>query len=211
MEIFGRNIWDQAMTYCHYNLHDTSLFNDLFIRLENNNNDIKNISFANYCENHKINLLAAAPLSMGLLTHQEPPIWHPASTSLQKACKVAAAICLKYDNVDLSTLALVFAISNPQISCTILGMKNIEQIKMAQVLSNRVNNIKLQDNPSHDEILKLIFTYNEWNAFSEINDTVNGPFAELWKNGDYKWDGIKEVDSFWQKVQSVEIEKWQNR
>ena len=51
-------------------------------------------SFAEYCHTNSIALLAAAPLSMGLLTQNKNlPNWHPASKELRNACRKAVDIC----------------------------------------------------------------------------------------------------------------------
>ena len=46
-------------------------------------------------------IIAAAPLSMGLLTRNGPPDWHPATRAIKDACKEAACICDAH-NVDIA-------------------------------------------------------------------------------------------------------------
>lgn len=249
MEIYKRNIWDQSLTYGHFNLHNTRLFDYCFINQNQNNIDtatrnnqsnndddyVKDndaaaadddyqrqqmriqegqnntdneqkiesfVSFGQYCMDIlQMNVIAAAPLSMGLLvpTNQSMniPSWHPASIELKVACYNASqlfenelsssvsfsssnhdsinneddnatsssnAISSSNNNVnhnkntsttnsdeinnndneqqlDLSSLAILFAISHPNIPCTIIGMKNIEQIKTVQRLVYRMKDI----------------------------------------------------------------------
>jgi aryl-alcohol dehydrogenase-like predicted oxidoreductase len=57
----------------------------------------------------QVGIISASPLSMGLLTHQGPPDWHPAPPELKEAAAAAAACC-KDQGVDLSKLALQFAV-----------------------------------------------------------------------------------------------------
>jgi L-galactose dehydrogenase len=54
-------------------------------------------------------IISASPLSMGLLTQQGPPEWHPAPPELKEAAATAAACC-KDQGVDLAKLALQFAV-----------------------------------------------------------------------------------------------------
>ena len=51
-------------------------------------------------------MMAAAPLSMGLLAHNPPTFWHPASDALKEACRDAANIAKK-NGVDLPMLAIL--------------------------------------------------------------------------------------------------------
>jgi L-galactose dehydrogenase len=57
----------------------------------------------------QVGIISASPLSMGLLTHQGPPEWHPAPAELKEAAAAAAACC-RDQGVDLSKLALQFAV-----------------------------------------------------------------------------------------------------
>ena len=69
---------DQSLSYGHLNLHDVTLLSS---------------SFSELCKNNDIALLAAAPLSMGLLTPGDPPSWHPAPAELKDRCKKANVLC----------------------------------------------------------------------------------------------------------------------
>ena len=154
-------VWDQALTYGHFNLHDKSLISQPILRAavdnDNNNKNLKKIaykSYAEYCYTNSIGVLGAAPLSMGLLTNQGPPIWHPANnTPLADACREAMKLCDEYNDnnnnnnnnnnavVNISTIATVVALSNPQtIPCTILGMKDISEVITAAECANRYHN-----------------------------------------------------------------------
>lgn len=97
----GGLVFDQALVYCHNNLHDMSLFKDSSFPINS-----RKVSFAEYLYQHGIKLTCAAPLSMGLLTNSSPPDWHPASSSLKDACAQAAALC-RSKGVDISSLAVL--------------------------------------------------------------------------------------------------------
>ncbi|KAL7558675.1 hypothetical protein ACA910_010048 [Epithemia clementina (nom. ined.)] len=176
----NRTVWNQALTYGHFTLHDTSLFNRTFITWNNGSidqaraakgNDCQDdrkelphkpdqqqppppvqeetmISFATFCDRYAIRVLAAAPLSMGLLTPQGPPPWHPASPELRHACQAAVAVC-QTASVDVVELALLFSLAAaapaPVVPCcTIVGMKNIAQVQAAQRVALRAAKL---DNP----------------------------------------------------------------
>jgi L-galactose dehydrogenase len=67
-----------SLSYGHLNLHDITLISS---------------GFSDLCKKKGITLLAAAPLSMGLLTPGEPPSWHPAPTALKDRCRKANKVC----------------------------------------------------------------------------------------------------------------------
>jgi len=195
MEVYERNIWDQSLTYGHFNLHNRSLVNDPLGG---------HASFLDYCEAQQISVLAAAPLSMGLLTRRGPPQWHPASDELKDACSKAAHICRKHD-VDIATLALVVALSQPDIPCTILGMGTVEEVKRNCSVARRLQGVK---SSKQEEILKEVLSLDEMKAWEELKDATKSPFARVWKNGNYKWDGIKEAHDFWKQLDNKRVVNW---
>ncbi|GAQ81474.1 D-threo-aldose 1-dehydrogenase [Klebsormidium nitens] len=95
---------DVVLSYCHYSLNDRSL-GDLLP----------------YLEEKGVGVINASPLSMGLLTEQGPPDWHPASDEIKGACKKAVEVA-KSHGKNVTTLALQFATANPFIATTLVGM-----------------------------------------------------------------------------------------
>lgn len=199
-EFPNTTVWDQALTYGHFNLHDTSLVNQPAC--------FPDQSFADYLQKSQMGLLAAAPLSMGLLTHSGPPEWHPASEDLQAACSQAALICESH-GVVISTLAIVVALSHPQVPCTILGMKDRNQVRLAAAMANRYQDMQLDLGLPPSEILKQVLTQTEFKVWKILEDPNKGPFATIWKNGNYKWDGVQCVKDFWKQVDGVDAQEWQ--
>jgi len=65
-----------AMTYGHLNLHDRTLE-----------------AAAPLFGDRGVTVIAAAPLSMGLLTDAGPPDWHPCRPALRSAARRAAEVC----------------------------------------------------------------------------------------------------------------------
>jgi len=211
-------IWDQALTYGHFNLHDSSLVN----RRVNPSCE----SFADFCHHNGMGVLAAAPLSMGILTSNIPPDWHPANGSeLAKACRKAVDVCQKLD-VDIANLALLYAMSHPSLPCTILGMKNVEQVKYAASVARRFSMVDWsipEITQDQDLVLSFVLTVPESKAYKILSDQENGPFAGVWKrettddydgNGifapKYQWDGIREAHEFWKNI-GESYEDWQDK
>jgi L-galactose dehydrogenase len=175
---WGRIVFDQALTYAHCNLHDASVLLHRFIppartddptqaltqSSESDTSSTKDTlnatlaplwSFVDYCHHYQVVVLNAAPLSMGLLTPQGPPAWHPAPTVLQDACRQAHALCSRHatlesdnfshnpsnTNTTIAQLALLVALAAPppkEIACTILGMATPELVLEACNLMRRV-------------------------------------------------------------------------
>lgn len=203
LDSHGPSVWDQSLVYSHFNLHDTSLFSQPLV------NNVSGGSFFDFCDNHTSTLMAAAPLSMGLLTQDGPPEWHPATVALKNACREAASICTAH-KVDIATLAMIKALSDPRIPCTLLGMKNVEQVKAAAEVAGRFHSM---DRGTRDakEILEQVLTRDEAKVMEMLQDPINGPFATVWTTGEYKWDGVQQAIDFWTTVDGVETEAWQFR
>ena len=228
LERYGREeavrIWDQSLTYGHFNLHDSSLVH----RRVNSSCE----SFAECCHQNGMGLLAAAPLSMGLLTSSNNnntlPDWHPANGSeLARACREAAEICRRLD-VDIATLALLYSMSHPGVPCTILGMKNVEQVKHAATVARRFAMVDWTiPELTQDLVLSFVLTVPESEAYRILRDRETGPFATVWKretaddyDGDngvfapkFQWDGIREAHEFWRNNTETitSFEDWQDK
>jgi L-galactose dehydrogenase len=231
LELYGKDgnggvsvVWDQSLTYGHFNLHDRSLVTAP--------GPAACASFAEFCETSHLLLLAAAPLSMGLLTGTNaPPAWHPAPAQLQQACREATDICTAITatgggggtgtggggGVQIATLALCVALCDPRIPCTILGMKNVAEVQAAAAVAQRLQAVEQSSSASSssssltpDERLQQILTSAEQEAWEILRDPVHGPFAKVWSNGSFQWDGLQEVRKFWQQVDdSTHVEEWQ--
>ncbi|GJS84743.1 L-galactose dehydrogenase [Tanacetum coccineum] len=103
---------DVILSYCHYGINDTAL-EDLIP----------------YLKSKGVGVISASPVSMGLLTENGPPEWHPASAELQAACQTAAAFCKKKGK-NISKLAMQFSLCNRDISTILVGMKSVEQVQV---------------------------------------------------------------------------------
>jgi aryl-alcohol dehydrogenase-like predicted oxidoreductase len=199
MEQFGENIWDQSLTYCHYNLHDQSLVNQPL--------STTSYSFLEACQRQSMVVLAAAPLSMGLLTNQGPRDWHPASPELKEACRSAVHIC-QQEGIDISNLALLFALSNERIPCTVVGMKDEEEVKVVLAIAKRIGRAVADGARNQEDVWKAVLNDAERRALSRLLDSANGPFSNVFRRGLFEWDGVEEAWNFWQ-AQEKSIVAWQ--
>src|SRR5207245_1142242 len=68
---------DVVISYAHFTMQNTRLLTELLP----------------VAEARGVGVLNASPLSLGLLTNQGPPAWHPADTELRAACRAAAELC----------------------------------------------------------------------------------------------------------------------
>ncbi len=94
---------DVILSYCHYELNDTSL-----------------LSILPRMKAAGIGVINASPTGMGLLTHRDPPAWHPAPGALKAACQKAAQHCAAR-GANLTKLAIQFSIANPDIPTTLVS------------------------------------------------------------------------------------------
>jgi aryl-alcohol dehydrogenase-like predicted oxidoreductase len=111
-EVVDHTEVDTILSYCHYALNDTSLETLLPLLQEK-----------------KAGIINASPLSMGLLTNKTAlPDWHPAPAELRVACARVAEFCQKR-GVDISRLAVQFAVANEAIHTTLVGTAKAENIE----------------------------------------------------------------------------------
>jgi len=94
---------DVVLSYCHLMIGNTRLL-DLMPQLNDRGLGVVN----------------AAPLGMGLLTHQGPPAWHPASSHIRARYAEATAFC-QLQGVDIALLAIQYSVSHPQVTTTLVS------------------------------------------------------------------------------------------
>jgi L-galactose dehydrogenase len=108
--ILDRAHVDTILSYCHYCLNDTTL--DTLIP---------------YLREKGVGIVNASPLSMGLLSNQGAPAWHPASDEIKAACAEAAAFCRKR-GADISRVAIQFSLANRDLATTLVGMARYQNL-----------------------------------------------------------------------------------
>ena len=131
---------DCILSYCRYALHDDSLRN-LLPEFKNN----------------KTGVINASPTAMGLLTERGAPSWHPATNELKAACNKALVLCNKA-NINLTQLAMQFAVSHSDISSTLVGTANPKNI---------LNNVDWITKPIDETLLAEVRA-----IFAPVNSTI---------------------------------------
>jgi L-galactose dehydrogenase len=102
---------DTLLTYCRYNLLDSSMDEVLtpVVRALG------------------IGLINASPLHMGALTAKGAPAWHPAPKRALRAAHDAARYC-RSKGLDLAQLALQFALAHKDVTTTLVGMSKVQHV-----------------------------------------------------------------------------------
>jgi L-galactose dehydrogenase len=101
---------DTVLSYCHYELNDTSL-----------------LGLVPFLDDHGIGVVNASPLGMGLLSLRGTPDWHPAPPAVKLQCRRAAEHCQARGS-DIIKLAMQFATANPRIPTTLFSTANHENV-----------------------------------------------------------------------------------
>ena len=102
---------DTILSYCHYNLMDTTL-DDVLTPL---------------AREKGIGLINASPLHMRVLTDLGPPGWHPAPKRVVEAGQRAAELC-RSQGSNISDLAMQFALQHEEVATTLVGMSKAEHV-----------------------------------------------------------------------------------
>jgi L-galactose dehydrogenase len=102
---------DTILSYCRYNLMDTSM--DDFLTPVAKQKDI--------------GLINASPLHMRVLTEKGAPDWHPAPKKVLKVGREVARYC-QSRGVDIAELAMQFALQHDYVSTTLVGMSKVKHV-----------------------------------------------------------------------------------
>jgi L-galactose dehydrogenase len=116
---------DTVLSYCHGTLSDIAF-----------------LPFAAELRSQGKGVLNAAPLSMGLLTNEGPPKWHPAPAKLQAACAAAAEYC-ELRGANLADVALSYALNLPHIDCTVTGLSSVQEVRRASACAAQMPDVSL--------------------------------------------------------------------
>ncbi|WP_166243078.1 aldo/keto reductase [Paenibacillus turpanensis] len=124
---------DVILSYCHYCLNDDSLLELLPLVQEKG-----------------VGLVNASPLSMGLLSGNEPPEWHPAAPVIRNKCLEAYEYC-QMKGISLPKLAIQFAVQHEQIPTTLVSTAKPDNIK-----ANIAFALEKPDSAAMQEIRELL-------------------------------------------------------
>ncbi|XP_011684975.1 PREDICTED: L-galactose dehydrogenase-like isoform X2 [Wasmannia auropunctata] len=87
------------------------------------------LEYVPFFKEHKIGLINAAAPSMGLLTSNGPPSWHPASDETKEQCANAARYCKERD-VELGKLAVWHSMRCADVDTNLVGIQSTKQLQM---------------------------------------------------------------------------------
>ena len=100
--------------------------------LSYNQYTLQNTRFADeavpYLKSKGVGAMNAGPFSARLLTNAPLPTWLKEPESVKAAAREAAALCAKRGS-DIAKLALQFSIANPDITTTVSGSANPNNIR----------------------------------------------------------------------------------
>ena len=103
---------DVTLSYCHYNLMNTTL-NDVLVPA---------------VKARGVGLINGSVTHMGLLTDQGPQPWHPAPARVKDVAAAVAAYC-RSRGISLPHLAIQFALQNPDVDVTLLGTRTVKELE----------------------------------------------------------------------------------
>jgi L-galactose dehydrogenase len=102
---------DTVLTYCRYNLQDTSLTRWLPAFTQRG-----------------LGVVNASVLAMGALTNRGAPPWHPAPASVLEACAKAAKLCTD-NGTDIAKVGMQFALACTEVASTLVGSASPENMQ----------------------------------------------------------------------------------
>ena len=102
---------DTVLSYCRYNLMDTSM-DDVLTPV---------------AKRKDIGLINASPLHMRVLTEKGAPDWHPAPKKVLEVGQQVARYC-RSQGVDIADLAMQFALQHDYVSTTLVGMSKVKHV-----------------------------------------------------------------------------------
>ena len=117
------------LSFCHYDLNDTSLE-----------------TLLPYFSERCVGVINAAPTGMGLLTPRGVPSWHPATPAMIATARKAVEYCAARGS-NIVKLAIQFSISNPAIATTLVSSANPDNIR---------RNIEYANEPFDAELLSEV-------------------------------------------------------
>ena len=104
---------DTILSYCRYNLMDTSMDKVL----------------SPFAEEQGIGLINGSPLHMRVLTDRGAPDWHPAPRRVWETGRKVAAFC-RDRGINVADLAMQFAMANERVATTLVGMSKVRHVDM---------------------------------------------------------------------------------
>jgi len=111
-EIAGTADIDTILSYCRYNLMDTTM-DDILTPV---------------ARRRGIGLVNASPLHMRVLTEKGAPYWHPAPKKVFETAEKVAQLCRRRGTT-ISELAMQFALEHKDVAITLVGMSKVRHVE----------------------------------------------------------------------------------
>ncbi|MHC4676668.1 MAG: aldo/keto reductase [Planctomycetota bacterium] len=108
----GHPLVDTVLTYCRYNLMDTTM-DDILTPV---------------VRQKGVGLINASPLHMRVLTEKGAPYWHPAPEKVFKVAAEVARLCREHGTT-ISDLAMQFVLAHKDVSITLVGMSKVRHVE----------------------------------------------------------------------------------
>jgi hypothetical protein len=100
-------------------------------------------------------------------------------------------------------------------------MKSIEEVEKAATVACRFAIVDwTKPQLTQEDVLNLVLTKSESDAYRILSNQETGPFANVWKEEEgeregqsvpkYQWDGIQEAHKFWIDNEGT-FEDWQQK
>ena len=127
---------------------------DVDVVLSYNHYHLQNTKFASlfpYLQEKGVGIMNAGPFCARLLTNAPLPEWHKEPEEVRVACKKAAALC-EERGVDIAQLAVQFCAAHPDITTTVAGSANPENVR---------NWAKWAEIPMDEELLRDVLAVLE--------------------------------------------------
>ncbi|HKB01686.1 MAG TPA: aldo/keto reductase [Gemmataceae bacterium] len=132
---------DVVISYTHYTLQNQRLIDDLLP----------------VSESHRVGVMNASPLCMGLLSDGGPPAWHPAPPAVKEAGRKAIDLCRRR-GASLATLGMQFCLRESRIPTTISGAARAAEVEA---------NVEAMETPIDHELLAEVRA-----AFASVKDVT---------------------------------------
>jgi L-galactose dehydrogenase len=139
---------DVVISYAHFTMQNTRLLTELLP----------------VAEARGVGVLNASPLSLGLLTSQGPPPWHPADAELRAACRAAAELC-RSRGADVAFLGMQFCFAEGRIPSTITGTAKKSELEV---------NLRAMREPIDQELL------------ADVRKVLEPVKDRVWPSGNWK-------------------------
>ncbi len=102
---------DTILSYCRYNLFDTTM----------------DAMLTPAAKQHGVGLINASPLHMRALTEKGAPDWHPAPQVVIEKSREVADWC-RSQGVDIADLAMQYALAYDDVATTLVGMSKVSHV-----------------------------------------------------------------------------------